>query len=86
MLAFLEANAATFLVGLALLVVVALIIRVMVRDRRSGKSSCGGNCGGCPSCSVCHGNHAKKIRKFPPVPPFISCQPDACLSRRGHIL
>ena len=55
MLTFLVANAATILVGLAVLAVVGLIIRTMARNQKAGKSSCGCNCAGCPSCTACHG-------------------------------
>lgn len=33
-----------------LAVVVGLIIRTMIRDKKAGKSSCGGNCGECGLC------------------------------------
>lgn len=38
----------TFVVGLALSAVVALIIRSMIKDKRNGKSlQCGGDCSRC---------------------------------------
>ncbi len=38
----------TFVVGLILAVVVGLIVTVMIRDKRNGKSvQCGGNCKNC---------------------------------------
>lgn len=38
----------TFVVGAGLLLLVGLIIRSMIRDRKNGKSSqCGGNCHNC---------------------------------------
>jgi len=40
----------TIIVGAALVVIVALIIRKMIKDKKAGKSSCGCNCG------ECHGN------------------------------
>lgn len=41
----------TILVLAALAVLVGLIIRGMVRDRKNGKSSkCGGDCGRCGGC------------------------------------
>ena len=40
----------TIIVGLILVLIVALIIRSMVKDKKSGKSSCGGNCGACGAC------------------------------------
>ena len=39
---------ATFLVGVVLAGIVALIVRSMIRDKKSGKSlQCGGDCGKC---------------------------------------
>lgn len=65
MLSWLQANLATILVGLVLLVVVVLIVRRMILDKKEGKhlcggscSSCGGGCGGCGGCPMqgqCHG-------------------------------
>lgn len=42
----------TFVVGAGLAVVVALVIRSMIKDKKNGKSlQCGGD------CSRCHGCH-----------------------------
>ena len=53
MLNWLSAN----LVNLALIAVLALIvaflIRGMIRDKKVGKSTCGGNCAGCGACCAC---------------------------------
>lgn len=53
MLAWLSAN----LINLVLIAVIALTVglalRGMVRDRKAGKSSCGGNCAGCGACAKC---------------------------------
>ena len=54
MLQWISANIGTILISLVLLAVVALIIRSMVRDKKQGKSSCGGNCAGCAACGACH--------------------------------
>ena len=41
----------TFVVGAALLMAVALIVRKMIRDKKNGKScSCGGDCSRCKGC------------------------------------
>ena len=38
----------TVIVGLALLAIIALIIRSMIRDKKNGKSlQCGGDCKNC---------------------------------------
>ncbi len=51
MLAWLEANVSTILVGAVLLAVVVLAVRKLIRDRREGNSPCG--CGGCDGCAAC---------------------------------
>lgn len=53
MLQWIGANIGTILVGLVLLAVVALIVRSMLRDKKQGKSSCGGNCASCSACGCC---------------------------------
>ena len=51
----------TVLVLAVLLAVVGLIIRGMVKDRRQGKSSCGGDCASCGGdCASCHGGCSHK--------------------------
>lgn len=40
----------TLVVGGILLVIVVLIIRGIVKDKKSGKSSCGGDCSHCRGC------------------------------------
>lgn len=40
----------TFVVLIVLISVVALIVRGIVRDKKSGKSSCGGDCSHCRGC------------------------------------
>ena len=47
-------NAGTIAVTLALAGIVALIVLRLRRDRKQGKSSCGGNCGCCPMGGCCH--------------------------------
>ena len=54
MLQWICENIGTIAVGLVLLAVVILIVRIMMRDKKQGKSSCGGNCAGCAACGVCH--------------------------------
>ena len=38
----------TAVVSLILIVIAALIIRQLIKDKKNGKHSCGGNCGCCP--------------------------------------
>lgn len=54
MLTWLSENIATILISLALVVIVIGIIVVMRRDKKKGKSTCGGNCGHCPMGGSCH--------------------------------
>ena len=54
MLSWLYANLATILITLVLGGIVAGIIAVMRRDKKKGKSACGGNCGHCPMSGSCH--------------------------------
>lgn len=55
MFTFLINNAGTILIGLVLILIVGLVIRGMIRDKKAGKSSCGGNCGACGGCAAaCH--------------------------------
>ncbi len=52
MLAWLAANFVNLVLILAVAALLGLIVRGMVRDRKAGKSSCGGSCA---DCGVCHG-------------------------------
>ena len=54
MLQWISTNIGTILISLLLLAAVALIIRSMMRDKKQGKSSCGGNCADCAACGSCH--------------------------------
>ena len=54
MLQWISMNIGTILISLVLLAVVGLIIRSMIRQKKQGKSSCGGNCAGCAACGACH--------------------------------
>lgn len=47
MLGFITDNLGTIAVGLVLAVVVFLIIRSLVKDRKEGKFICGGDCAHC---------------------------------------
>ena len=40
----------TLIVGAILVLIVGLIIKGIVRDKKSGKSSCGGDCSRCKGC------------------------------------
>ena len=53
MLAWFSANLINIVLTAAVGLIVGLLIYVMVRDKRAGKSPCGGSCGGCASCGGC---------------------------------
>ena len=54
MLAWISANLASIVLTAVIVLIVGLLIFVMVRDKKAGKSSCGGNCASCASCGGCH--------------------------------
>ena len=55
MSAWLSENLVNIVIIAVLVLVVFLLIRGMIRDRKAGKSSCGGNCA---SCGMCAGHAA----------------------------
>ncbi len=50
---WLSANLGNIIISLILILIVTLIIRSMIRDKRLGRSSCGGNCAHCKMCASC---------------------------------
>ena len=54
MLNWLAANIGTIIITLVLIGIVTAVILVMRRDKKKGKSTCGGNCGHCPMGGSCH--------------------------------
>lgn len=59
MLQWLSANIGTILIGGALLAVVLLIVRYLLRQRKAGKSSCGAGCAHCAMHGQCHSQGRK---------------------------
>ncbi len=53
MLAWLSANLVNIVLVAVIVLIVALLIRGMIRDRKAGKSACGGNCASCGACGGC---------------------------------
>lgn len=53
MLAWLSANLINIALVAVLVLIVGLLLRGMIRDKKAGKSSCGCNCASCGACSGC---------------------------------
>ena len=47
-------NAGTIIVSIVLIALVTGIVIRLRKDKKQGKSSCGGNCGCCPMGGACH--------------------------------
>ena len=55
MFAWLASNYVNILLILAISALVFFLIRSLVRDKKAGRSSCGGNCAACGgNCAACH--------------------------------
>ncbi|MCR5269263.1 MAG: FeoB-associated Cys-rich membrane protein [Lachnospiraceae bacterium] len=55
MMAWILQNIGTIGITLLLIVIVAVIISRLIKDKKQGKSSCGGNCAHCRMCESCRG-------------------------------
>ena len=53
MLTWLFANWINIVLVTVLVLIVGLLLCGMIRDKKAGKSSCGGNCASCGACSGC---------------------------------
>ena len=54
MSAWISANIGSIIICLVLIAIVVGIVFVLKRDKKKGKSTCGGNCGHCPMSGSCH--------------------------------
>ena len=54
MFTWITANLSTIIICTILFAVIALIIVSIIRNKKKGKSSCGGGCSGCPMSGSCH--------------------------------
>ena len=70
MISWLAANYVNILLILAVLMVVSLCLMSLIRDKKAGRStcggscaSCGGGCGGCPMAGQCHKGSTQKTAK-----------------------
>ena len=52
MIAWITENLGTILISLVLILIVTAIIIKLIRDRKNGISSCGGNCAHCGMCKA----------------------------------
>ncbi len=55
MVTWILANWINIVLILVIAAVVSLLIRGMIRDRKAGKSACGGSCASCGACAGCSG-------------------------------
>ena len=62
MLSWLCNNLGTIIVSAVLVLIVALVLFVMIRDKRAGKSACSHSCGSCAVSAECQ-RRAKEFRK-----------------------
>lgn len=54
MMTWIMENLGTVLVSAGLLLIVALVIVKLIRDRKKGKTACGCNCAHCAMAGSCH--------------------------------
>ena len=57
MLTWLSANLINIVLIAVIALIVGLLLRGMIRDRKAGKSSCGGSCASCGACGGCGSCH-----------------------------
>ena len=53
MFVWLSANLINIILVSVIVLIVGLLVRNMIRDKKAGKSACGGNCASCGACSGC---------------------------------
>lgn len=56
MISWIEQNIGTIAVLLVVLAVVGFILYRGIKNRKSGKTTCGNGCAGCPYSGRCHEN------------------------------
>lgn len=55
MLTWLSANWINIVLIALITLIVGLLVRSMIRDKKAGKSACGGSCASCGACGGCGG-------------------------------
>ena len=73
MFSWIGANLSTILISIVLIAIVTFISLSLIRQKRQGKSSCGGNCAHCGA--QCHSCHPKGSEHF-----WTDRVPQLCLS------
>ena len=63
MLQWISENVGTILICMGLIVIVALIVRSLIRQKKQGKSSCGAGCAHCAMHGQCHTGAENAIRE-----------------------
>ncbi len=65
MIVWLAQNIGTIIILMGLIAIVAAIVYVLIKDKKQGKSTCGGNCAHCKMCTACKGakNGENKCKK-----------------------
>ena len=53
MMVWLSANLINIALVAVLVLIVGLLLGCMIRDKKAGKRSCGGNCASCGACAGC---------------------------------
>ncbi|MBR0200088.1 MAG: FeoB-associated Cys-rich membrane protein [Oscillospiraceae bacterium] len=59
MLTWLSANLINIVLIAVIALIVGLLLRGMIRDKKAGKSSCGGSCASCGACGGCGSCHPR---------------------------
>ena len=63
MLEWLSANLINIVLVAVIVLVVGFLLRSMIRDKKAGKSSCGGSCGSCAGCAGCSACRSPGIKE-----------------------
>ena len=63
MLDWISQNLATILISLVLIVICALIVLKMYRNKKQGKTSCGCGCSACAMKDMCHSQNPQTEQK-----------------------
>ncbi len=51
---FIIENLGTVITAAVIIGIVAIVVAIMINDKKKGKSSCGCNCADCPMSGKCH--------------------------------